>query len=57
MKTNVMEKKFESFEKSINSMVDLISITETGVLYKNHPKKNGRLCKSLHTSSKQSSFG
>lgn len=34
MKTNVMEKKFESFEKSINSMVDLISITETGVLYK-----------------------
>lgn len=34
MKTNVMEKKFESFEKSINSMVDLISITETEVLYK-----------------------
>ncbi|MER2029671.1 MAG: DinB family protein [Solibacillus sp.] len=34
MKTNVMEKKFESFEKSINCMVDLISITETEVLYK-----------------------
>lgn len=34
MKTNVMEKKFESFEKSINSMVNLISITETEVLYK-----------------------
>lgn len=34
MKTNVMEKKFESFEKSINSMVDLISITEAEVLYK-----------------------
>lgn len=34
MKTNVMEKKFESFEKSINSMVDLISITETDMLYK-----------------------
>lgn len=34
MKTNVMEKKFESFEKSINCMVDLISITEMEVLYK-----------------------
>lgn len=34
MKTNVMEKKFESFEKSINSMVDLISVTEKDVLYK-----------------------
>ncbi|MEK4078556.1 DinB family protein [Solibacillus sp. FSL W7-1472] len=39
MKTNVMEKKFESFEKSINSMVDLISITETGVLYKKPSKE------------------
>ena len=34
MKTKVMEKKFESFVKSINSMVDLISITGTELLYK-----------------------
>lgn len=34
MKINVMEEKFESFEKSIKSMIDLISRTEADVLYK-----------------------
>lgn len=34
MEINVMEQKFESFEKSIESMVDLVSKIETDLLYK-----------------------